>query len=77
MADWRDESGIERTSKYKKRYALFPMVLTNGEKIWLGWYYKKYYLWLSSHVGDEYGHVDFVESISEQEYMLRKLAESL
>jgi hypothetical protein len=42
-------------------------------------YYSKYNRWTSTHVSEEleYCHTDFVENITEEEYIVRKLADNL
>jgi hypothetical protein len=77
--NWRNDPNMVSTTFYKKRFALFPIMSIDGEKVWLKNYYKKYILWGHSgqylHPGGAYGHIDFIEDISEAEYIVRRLKE--
>lgn len=77
---WRDDSSLSSTTTYKKKFALFP-VMTSGGRVWLKFYFKKYVTWHHkfgkyNHGGDK-GHTELVELISEEDYIVRKLAETL
>lgn len=79
--NWRDDTGLEAHIIYKRKWALTPVVCTDGEKVWLDHYYTVQRLWCSKHV-DEYdirnnSHKDFLGNITEAEYIVRKLAEKL
>jgi hypothetical protein len=75
-SDWRDE--LTSFFRYKKRFALFPVTCSDGTEVWLKNYYKKYELWNSDYSpGEECNHRDFIENISEAEYVVRKLADNL
>lgn len=84
MADnWRD--GLPSEISYKRKFAFFPTKLNDGEKIWLKPFYRKFVSYHTRHYGtsisvyedDEYVHTDVVEDVSEETYVVRKLAESL
>ncbi len=77
---WRDDTGLVKCSVYKKCFAIRPKVCADGKKVWFGMYYKKYNIWSYGHElpdAAEYGHTEFVEAISEEDYIIRKLAETL
>jgi hypothetical protein len=75
---WRDDSSLTCTSIYKRRFALFPVHVTDG-KVWMKFYYKKYNIWGYKFGDGQYGlaHPELSEKISEDEYIVRKLAETL
>lgn len=81
--DWRNDSGLSSTPKYKKKFAFFEVKCSDGSKVWLRNYYKKYLVWSTDdmHIrlthDDGYFHTDFIENITESEYIIRKLAENL
>lgn len=70
--NWRDE--LECRPFYKKKFALLPITTKNGEKIWLKYYFKKFNLYHHRN-NTLHCHTDFVESISEEEMVVRKLSE--
>lgn len=74
--DWRTESSLNKKVVYKKRFALIPVQCADG-KVWLKFYYRKYNLWFDNFTGSELCHTDYDESITEETYMIRKLAETL
>ncbi len=79
--NWRDDTGLSSYFVYKRKWALFPVICSGGDKVWLEHYYSVIRKWCNKHV-DEYdirnnSHEDFVENISEAEYIVRKLAENL
>ena len=79
---WRDDSSLISKSFYKKRFAIWPVTCADSSRVWLKVYYKKYQRWSHDCVSDagygvEYSHTDFVESVTEDEYLIRKLAETL
>ena len=78
MANWRDEMAC--VSIYKKRFAILPKVCADGTKLWFKPYYAKYHIWTSHHTirifdDTDYFHKDFVEYITEAEYIVRRLIE--
>ena len=78
MSNWRDE--LTSYSIYKKRFAIIPTECSDGIKVWFKFYYSKYDIWTVDHghigLGDEgYRHIDFVERITEAEYIVRRLIE--
>jgi hypothetical protein len=81
--DWRDDHGLIRRTIYKKSFAIFPVICAKNQRIWLKTYYKKYITWSHSRVTkvfydeDDYGHTDFIENVSEGEFLVRKLSETL
>jgi len=75
--DWRNESGLDVTSFYKKKFSFFRTTCSDGEIVLFKIYYKKYNNWNSSFRDYNNGHVDFVENITEAEYLTRKLADNL
>jgi hypothetical protein len=77
--DWRNDPALSSKIEYKKKWALWPVTCSDDVRIWGKFYYKKYKLWGFSDVHGEfdYGHEDFVENITEAEYIVRKLAENL
>lgn len=79
--NWRDDTGLVSHFIYKRKWALTPVVCSGGEKVWFDHYYVVTRVWSSKFV-DEYdirnnSHRDFVENITEAEYIVRKLAEKL
>lgn len=77
--NWRDDPGLIFKSFYKKKFAILPVVCSDGLRVWMTVYYKKYVYWGREGVPEhsEYGHIDFIEDISETEFIVRKLAENL
>ncbi len=78
--NWRDE--LTCVGIYKKKFALLPKECADGTKVWFKYYYSKYNIWTPHHsirVFDDtdYHHKDFVEDITEAEYIVRKLTEGL
>lgn len=77
---WRSDPSMVSVSKYKKSFAIFPVTCEDGKRIWLKPFYKKYITWghmRNSKIfnDDEYGHTEFIENISEDEFLVRKLSE--
>lgn len=81
VPNWRDDESLVARPVYKRRWALTPVVCSCGVKIWFNHYYSKYLLWTSKSADDpetaENSHKDFIENITEAEYIVRKLAENL
>ena len=81
LPNWRDD--FIATSVYKKRFAIIPTKCSDGNKVWLKPYYSKYDVWSTSHshigldVEGEYNHTDFIERITEAEYIVRRLTEGI
>jgi hypothetical protein len=75
---WREDTSLVCTPSYKRKFALFPVQVTGG-KVWMKFYYKKYNHWHHRFGGRflEGAHVELAELISEDEYIVRKLAETL
>lgn len=80
-SNWRNDPGLTSKPEYKKKFALRPVMCADGTKVWLRPYYKKYEHWShghnASHYDEGYLHTDFIENITEAEYIFRKLAETL
>lgn len=78
MMDWRQDDGLKKATFYKKKFAWLPIKIS-GEFIWLKSYYTKYARWTSEVIGDdsEHGHVDNVENITQETYVVRRLSENL
>lgn len=75
--NWRDDPGMFSTTSYKKKFALLPVLCHDGSKVQFEFYYKKYQSWSTKHYAEDHAHIDFIENITEAEYMVRKLAETL
>lgn len=79
--NWRNEPGLVATNEYKRNFAYLPVSCTGGEKIWFSYYYKHLQHWTVGRqvsIEDQYYyHTDFVGNITEQEYVVRKLSETL
>ena len=81
---WRNDPGLICETEYKKRFAWFP-ILCKGEskRIWLKTYYKQYMNWGHSFLNIKKGyydsmfHQDFQDNITEEEYLVRKIADTL
>jgi hypothetical protein len=79
LANWRDE--LTSYPLYKKRFAIMPTECSDGTKVWFKFYYSKYNIWTVSHGhkiyedDNYYHHADFVERITEAEYICRRLIE--
>lgn len=84
VTSWRDDPGMECKVDYRKKFAFLPVICHDGTKVWLKRYYKKYELWSHKGYGSTqpfdldhgYLHTDFIENVSEAEYIIRKLAEN-
>lgn len=80
-ADWRDEPGLVSTNKYSRKFAYTPIKCSDGQDVWFKYYYKHYRVWtchpVSSFDEQYYSHEDFIGNVSEEEYIVRKLAETL
>lgn len=79
---WRSDHGLVSSRVYKRRFAIFPVVCEDGKRIWLKSYYKKYTIWGHDRLNDflkddDYRHTDFDGNITEEEYIVRKLSETL
>jgi hypothetical protein len=77
-ADWRNDPGLVSKNVYVRKFALFPKVCGDGTKVWLDNYYVKYVYWGfkgSDFTNNTELHRDKHESITEAEYIVRKLIE--
>lgn len=78
--DWRNDPGLAHTVAYKKRFALFPKTCEDGTVVWLDNYYTKYKYWgfKGTKTDDNANmHADKCESVTEAEYIVRKLIEGV
>jgi hypothetical protein len=75
--NWRHESGMIASTRYIKKFAFIKTQCSDGTEVWLKNYYKKYEVWNSSFLEGEDFHIDFIENITEAEYIIRKLADNL
>lgn len=78
--NWRDEPGLGKAVLYKRRFAIFPTECMCGSVIWLKFYYKKYEIWgmrSGKIYNDDYAHTDYIGNITEEDYLVKKLAETL
>ncbi len=86
--NWRNDHGIEKFITYKKKFAWRPIETLENEKLWWVTYYVVYENWTASYLakthqanGDiaEYTsiHRSRLGYISEADYLVRKLTESL
>lgn len=82
--NWRDE--LTKHVVYKKRFAILPTKCSDDSMVWMKVYYKKYIIWNhhSSFVPEDVldfmnknEHTDFIENVTEEDYLVRKLAEAL
>lgn len=75
---WRLEAGLTKKSVYKKRFAYVPRLCSDGSSVWFKMYYDMYEIWNHPAASEQtLGHTDFIESITEEEYIIRKLADTL
>jgi hypothetical protein len=76
---WRDDTTLEAHPVYKKKWAFKPITCADGTKVWFKTYYTYYNVWGNKHHDNTgiYRHRDFVENITEAEYLVRKLADNL
>ena len=83
IESWRNDQGLENKSIYKKRFSVIPVKCSGNVLVWFKFYYKKYTIWYNSNNNNisidnlEYYHIDFNENITEEEYIIRKLRETL
>jgi hypothetical protein len=78
IGSWRIKAGLVKNPVYKRKFAFIPKLCADGTRVWFRMYYDKYEIWkYPGGPGHEFGHKDFIESITEEEYIVRKLAETL
>ena len=74
------DPGLVSKPEYRKKFALRPVICSDGTRVWLEYYYKKYELWShgddAPYYDDGYLHTDFIENITEAEFIIRRLAEN-
>lgn len=76
--DWRNDPHLDSHIEYNKKWAFWPVPCSDGIKVWGEYYYRKLKVWgFTDHNDFVYGHTDFIENITEAEYIVRKLAENL
>ena len=84
--NWRNDPGLSSKVIYKKKFAIFPKKCQDGTVIWWKNYYTKYQYWGFKHSGiasldilnsDNDLHEDKLESVTEAEYIVRKLTEGI
>lgn len=75
--DWRNDPGLVSQIEYRKRFALLPVRCSDGEQVWFKHYYSKYKEWGDESPFEYSLHTDFIENITEAEYIIRKLSENL
>lgn len=75
--NWRKESGMFSEIVYEKKFSFYPIKCVDGSIVFIKNYYKKYIIWTSSKIEGGYFHKEYIESITEDEYIIRKLAEKL
>lgn len=71
---WKNE-GLVCRSMYKRKFAFWPIRI--GNIVFFKFYYKKYHRWGFSALENSDFHEEFVENITAEEYVMRKLAEKL
>lgn len=77
-SDWRNDPSLTSMTVYAKKFALLPKVCDDGTKIWFKNYYVRYVYWGFKGIPfDNLNelHRDKHESITEAEYIIRKLIE--
>lgn len=79
--NWRNDPDLVSTNEYKRKFAYLPVKCTGGETVWLTHYYRHLTHWTvgrpANFEDQYYYHTDFAGNITEQEYVVRKLAETL
>ena len=78
QTNWREDPGLTSYIKYKRKFAFWPKNSADN-KIWFKHYYSVHRIWTHSYdkLCVEYLHDDFVENITEAEYIVRKLSGKL
>jgi|AntAceMinimDraft_11_1070367.scaffolds.fasta_scaffold46115_2 hypothetical protein len=77
--DWRD--GLICYPFYIRVFAFLSVECEGGNKVWAKHYYRKYATYSTPLFkgGEEHEHLhtDFIESITEEEFLIRKIADTL
>lgn len=73
--NWREDPGMESVNVYQRRFAFRKTTCSGGEIVRFCFYYKMYCVWSHGDMSDDYQHIDFVENITEAEYIVRRLIE--
>ena len=78
QTNWREDPGLSSYTEYKRRFALWPVNSADNQKLWFKYYYSMHRIWTHSFSQEmPYLHADFVENITEAEYIVRKLSGKL
>lgn len=80
VGTWREDSSMSSIVEYEKKFAFWKKIeCADGTILRFKHYYKKYRIWSHDRIcgGEEYSHRDFVENVSEEDFVVRKLAENL
>lgn len=79
--NWREDHGLVPTPIYKKKFAFTRKMCSDNSTVLWKVYYKKYVIWNhgeNAYPYDEgYYHTDFVENVTEADYMVRLLSGNL
>lgn len=80
LESWRAGQGLTFNVRYKRVFALLPTKCSDNSIVWFKFYYKKYQTWKSNFNRDNessWGHTDYLENVTEADYLIRRLAENL
>jgi hypothetical protein len=83
LDNWRNDPDLQSVTEYRKKFAIWPIICGDGTRLWFKNYYKKYEHWGHRDIGtrnildEHYLHTDFIENVSESEYIVRKLSGNL
>lgn len=88
LENWRKDAGLVCTPVYHHRFAFLPTKCENGLTVFFEWYYRKFNVWEydrnSPHRRSDkesdiptYQSVEFVENVTKEEYLIRKLSGNL
>jgi len=70
--NWRESNFVRHEDVYFKKFAIFPVKLSNGNTILWKSYYKKYRFYPK--FTSEYLRKEFVDSISKEDYLILVLS---
>lgn len=73
---WRDSPGMSTYNRYKKHFAYRPVVTTDGTRVWWKNYYSVQSHWFSTYESSMH-HIEAAGTITEAEYLIRKLTEGV
>lgn len=74
VTGWRQ--GLEQEIVYKRRFAFLKTTCSSNETVWMSWYYSVYHIW-KDRSSCTMGHTDFVENITEAEFIVRRLSDGI